>query len=78
MKRTVGSNAKVDIDGSGKAAYQVDWECPYCGNFNASFGFSDRESEMAGDFEIDKDCDSCGKTVTVECRNVEHSRLDQW
>lgn len=68
MKSVKGSNVKVTTDSTG-GFVSVDWECPYCGDYNAGFYFSSKEDILNGDFEIDKECDNCDKMVTIECRD---------
>ena len=68
MKRTIGSNVNVTTDSTG-GMVSVDWDCPYCGDYNAGFYFSSNAKDMKGDFEIDECCSGCGKMVTIECRN---------
>ena len=46
-------------------------QCPYCGEYNAGFYFSSNCTDTRGDFEIDHECDSCGKMVTIECTDAE-------
>lgn len=75
MERVEGRNTKVDIDGSGKAAYSVDWVCPHCGALNATFGFNSHEELMSHDFEIDEACESCGEVATVECRDAVYDNI---
>ena len=69
MKRVQGSNVKVSRDAEG-ALLTVDWVCPYCGEWNAGFYSYPALSKIHGDFEIDHDCDVCGKVSTIECRNA--------
>ena len=68
MRRSIGSNVQVSTDDTG-GFVSVDWDCPYCGNYNAGFYFSSNAAAMRGDFEIDESCVSCGKMVTIECRD---------
>ena len=70
MKRVYGSNVKVSTDSTGGFVH-VDWECPYCGGYNAGFYFSSQSGILQGDFEIDHECDDCGKTVTIVCQDAE-------
>ena len=49
----------------------VDWTCPYCGEYNAGFYFSSNAETLSSDFEIDHECEDCGKLVTIECRNAD-------
>lgn len=69
MKRIRGSNVKIDVDSTG-GFISVDWYCPYCGEYNAGFYFSSNIVALQGDFEIDHECDSCDKMVTIECQNI--------
>ena len=69
MKRVKGSNVKVTTDSTG-GFLSVDWYCPFCGEYNAGFYFSSNVDVLSGDFEIDKECESCNKIVTIECRDV--------
>jgi len=68
MKKVVGSNVKVSTD-STAGIISVDWDCPYCGEYNAGFYFSSKVDILKGDFEIDKECESCNRIVTIECRD---------
>lgn len=70
MRRTKGLDVKVNFDNTGSFV-SVDWHCPYCGDFNAGFYFSSNSTDTQGDFEIDHECDSCGKMVTIECTGAE-------
>ena len=70
MRRVTGSNVKVKVDETG-GMVSVDWECPYCGEFNAGFYFSSNAEAMSGDFEVDECCDDCGKMCTIECCDAE-------
>ena len=69
MKSVYGSNVKVSTDNTG-GFVSVDWDCPYCGSYNAGFYFSDNYAVMQGDFEIDHECSDCGKKVTIICKNA--------
>ena len=69
MKRTEGTNVKVDTDSTG-GMVSVDWCCPYCDSMNFGFYFSSNAGVMSNDFEIDHECDTCGKMVTIECRDA--------
>lgn len=69
MKRVKGSNVKVTTDSTG-GFLSVDWDCPFCGEYNAGFYFSSKADVLSGDFEIDKECESCNKIVTIECRDL--------
>lgn len=66
--RTIGSNVKVTSDSTG-GFVSVDWTCPECGEYNAGFYFDSSISPDKGDFEIDKQCERCGKLITIECCN---------
>ena len=68
MKRVIGLNVKVTTDSTG-GFVSVDWYCPYCEEYNAGFYFSSNADILNGDFEIDKECCSCNKMVTIECRD---------
>lgn len=68
MKRAEGVNVCVDIDSTG-GLVRVDWYCPYCGEYNMGFYFSSNTNALHGDFEIDHECDSCNRMVTIECTN---------
>ena len=70
MRRTKGLDVKVSIDNTGSFV-SVDWHCPYCGEFNSGLYFSNNNVDTQGNFEIDHECDSCGKTVTIECTDTE-------
>ncbi|MBQ0083212.1 MAG: hypothetical protein KBS52_00385 [Clostridiales bacterium] len=70
MARVEGSNIKVSVDSTG-GFVSVDWTCPYCGEYNAGYYFSNDAETLGSDFEIDHDCEECGKSVTIECRGAE-------
>ena len=70
MRRTKGLDVKISTDSTG-GMVSVDWHCPYCGQYNAGFYFSGNSKDMQGSFEIDHECDSCGKMVTIECSDSE-------
>lgn len=70
MRRTRGTNVRIDVDSTG-GLITVDWHCPYCGQYNSGFYFSSNVGVLRGDFEIDHECDDCGKMVTIECSDSE-------
>lgn len=70
MRRAHGRNVKIDVDSTG-GLIAVDWDCPYCGEYNAGFYFSSNIVVLRGDFEIDHECDNCHKMVTIECEDSE-------
>ena len=70
MKRVYGSNVKVSADSTG-GFVSVDWECPYCGEYNAGFYYSSKGEVMQDDFEIDHECEECGRMVTIVCVDAE-------
>ena len=65
-KKVTGSNVKVSTDSTG-GFISVDWQCPYCGGYNAGFYFSNDAETLNGDFEVDHECDECGRLVTIKC-----------
>ena len=64
-----GKNVKVTVDSTG-GFVSVDWTCPYCNEENYGLYFSSNANAMSHDFEIDHECDSCKKIVTIECRDA--------
>ena len=70
MKRTEGYDVKVNIDSTGSFV-SVSWNCPYCGWYNAGLYFTSNITDTQDDFEIDHECESCDKMVTIECRDAE-------
>lgn len=70
MKRVEGRNVKVTVDSTG-GFISVDWVCPYCGVENFGFYFSSDYRAMSSDFEIDHECDECGRMATIVCRDAE-------
>ena len=68
-KRVSGSNVKVSVDSTG-GFVSVDWECPYCGGYNAGFYFSSDAETLVNDFELDHECEDCGKLVTIICKDA--------
>lgn len=75
MCRVKGLNAKIAKDSTG-GFISVDWHCPYCGEYNAGFYFTSNIESLGNSFEVDHDCDNCGKTVTIECCDVEDNLFD--
>lgn len=75
MRRVRGLNAKISKDDAG-GFISVDWHCPYCGEYNAGFYFPSNVEALDSSFEVDHECDDCGKTVTIECVDVENGLLD--
>ena len=71
MKKVYGSNVKVMNDNTG-GFISVDWDCPYCGDYNAGFYFTSNGEALQSDFEVDHECDSCNKMVTIVCCNPEY------
>lgn len=69
MKKAIGRDVKVSTDPTG-GFVSLEWDCPYCGEYNAGLYFSSNVGALSGDFEIDHECDECGKMVTIECRNA--------
>lgn len=74
MKRTVGTNVRVDSDDTG-SMISVDWVCPYCQFENHEFFFSSIIADVEYGFETDRTCEWCDKEVTVECPDVEQGLL---
>lgn len=70
MRVVRGLDVKVSVDESG-GMISVDWHCPYCGEYNAGFYYSSKSDILSGDFEIDHECEECGKMVTIECIGVQ-------
>ena len=70
MRRVQATNVGVSRDDTGGLA-KFDWVCPHCGMMNPEFIFSSIFAEISGDFEVDRECEGCGKTVTVECAGAE-------
>ncbi len=70
MKRVEGTNVKVHVDSTG-GFIGVDWDCPYCGGYNAGIYFSNNAEILGSDFEMDHKCEDCNKMVTIECRNAD-------
>ncbi len=70
MRRVRGSNVKIHADETG-GMISVDWDCPYCGEYNAGFYFTSNASALLGDFEVDETCGECGKMSTIECCDAE-------
>ena len=68
-KRVEGKNVKVSYDHTG-GMVSVDWNCPYCGGYNAGFYFSSNTEALMNDFEIDHACEDCEKMVTIICRDA--------
>lgn len=66
MRRVRGRNVKIIGDSTG-GFICVDWDCPYCGDYNAGFYFSSKGSLLANDFEVDHECENCGRMLTIEC-----------
>lgn len=54
----------------------MDWHCPYCCGYNAGFYFTSNVDALGSSFEVNHECDDCGKTVTIECIDVEDGILD--
>lgn len=75
MRRVRGLDAKISKDNTG-SFISVDWNCPYCGGYNAGFYFTSNINALGDSFEVDHDCEDCGKTVTIECVDVEDGLLD--
>lgn len=69
MKRVHGTNVQVSKDETG-GFIGVDWNCPYCGFDNYGFYFSSDVETMSGDFEVDHECEYCGKLVTIICEDA--------
>ena len=70
MKKICGKNVRVSTDSTG-GVVSVDWNCPYCGEFNPGFYFSRDARTMRQDFEIDHACEWCGKMVTIICTDTD-------
>lgn len=70
MKKVQGSNVKLMLDDTG-GFVSVDWDCPYCGSYNAGFYFSSDADTLSNDFELDHECDNCGEMVTIICEDAE-------
>jgi len=75
MRRVRGLDAKISKDSTG-GFISVDWHCPYCGGYNAGFYYTSNVEALGSSFEVDHDCEDCGKTVTIECVDVEDGLLD--
>lgn len=70
MRRVRGLDVRITKDSTG-GFISVDWHCPYCGEYNAGFYFSSNAAALNDSFEVDHNCDSCGKMVTIECPDFE-------
>ena len=71
MRTVRGLDVKVDTDDTGTLV-NVSWHCPYCADFNAGMSFvSNNEIVKSGMFILERECDSCGKMVAIECTDVE-------
>ncbi len=46
------------------------------GGYNAGFYFTSNINALGDSFEVNHDCEDCGKTVTIECVDVEDGLLD--
>lgn len=75
MRRTKGLNVKIEKDSTG-GFISVDWDCPYCGGYNAGLYFASNVEELGSSFEVDHECDNCGKTATIECTDVKDGLFD--
>lgn len=69
-KKVIGSDVRVSYDSTG-GFVSVDWKCPYCRGDNAGFYFSSDSETLSNDFEIDHECDYCGKLVTIICKDAD-------
>ncbi len=76
MKKVQGINLKVMYDNTGGFVF-VDWYCPYCNGYNAGMYFSSKSVVLADDFELDHECDDCGKMVTIICENAEREYREE-
>ena len=74
MKSTFASDISASKDQTG-ALIKLDWICPHCNYRNPDFFFSASLTELTSTFEVDRDCDYCGKKVTVICRDVSYDGL---
>lgn len=70
MREVEGREVKVSRDSTG-GFISVDWDCPYCGEYNATFAFANNEGDiLGGDFVLEQDCEECGKTVSIICKDA--------
>ena len=74
MKRAYGSNVSGFKDGTG-GMVSLDWTCPHCDFENADLFFSSLVDQLSSHFEVDRECNYCGKKVTVECEDVSYDGL---
>lgn len=70
MNRVKGIAPKVSTDETG-GIVSVLWYCPYCGECNGGMYYSSKSDIMQDDFEVDHECEFCGKMVTIECVDAE-------
>lgn len=75
MKTTQGYNATASGDNTG-FFLSVDWTCPYCDFTNYDFVFSSNKVDVFSGVAMERTCDWCNKTVTIECPNIEPGLLD--
>lgn len=54
----------------------VVWHCPYCGGYNTGVYFTSNVDVLGDSFEVDHDCEDCGKMVTIECVDFEDDLFD--
>lgn len=69
MRRVQATNVRIGRDETGGMA-AFEWVCPYCGETHPELVFSNHFIEVTGDFELDRECEWCGKSVTVECKDA--------
>ena len=76
MKKNKGRNVQVKLDNTGGLIF-VDWECPYCGGYNSGMYYSSDAKTLSDDFEVDHECDDCGKMVTIVCDDAEREYTEK-
>ena len=74
MKSTYGYNVSANSDSTG-SIIKVDWKCPYCDFDNHELIRTSEQVSEYG-FEMDRECEWCNKTATVECHDVKMDLLD--
>ena len=67
--KTQGFNVEAATDNTG-SLINLDWVCPYCGSTNIDSLFTTNEVDMVNGIAMERECDDCGRIVTIECPEI--------